>query len=527
MSDAEGFAGLGPDPDLPRPPVSPVEPEAKKYPGIGAAARANAVARAEQSRRSLHTFIRAAWPIVEPRHEFVDNWHIREVCRELEAIARGEFPLAPDGAPADGVVINVPPGTSKTLVVSVNWPSWVWASDPARRFLVATYSLARTVDANNAARKVVESDWYREAFPAVELRLDQNVKLRFDTTAQGWRIGTTVGGEGTGLHPDFTIIDDALSADDARSEVKRKAAVDWWEGTISTRGITRKTFVIHIAQRLHEDDLAGVMLRTRRYHHIRFPMRYEAEKPEGQRPRSYFVPDHRDPRREEGELLWPVLIPQEKVDAIARTLGPEGDAGQFQQRPAPIEGSMFKRTWFKIVEALPAKIEGDVRFWDVAGTEGGKGARTAGVRMVKCGGLFVLLNSKVDRLSPAGVDDLILQTARLDGRSVMVREEQEPGSSGKAVCAARATLLAGFDYLGIPSTGDKEVRARPLRAQAEAGNVALYAPAGFGTPEWIEEFLSEVVLFPNGSVKDQVDAASSAFNVLTGGDATASFEVLW
>lgn len=482
--------------------------------------------RAERARRRLHEFVREAWEIVEPRQPFVDNWHIRAICDQLQAITRGDFPAAPDGRPADGLVINVPAGTSKTLLVSVNWPCWVWATDPTKRFLVATYALSRTTDSNSAARKIIESEWYQEQFPYVELRGDQNVKLRFDTTVSGWRIGTTVGGEGTGLHPDFIVVDDALSADDARSEVKRKAATDWFEKTISTRGMTRKAFVVHIAQRLHEDDLAGILLRTGRYAHLRFPMRFETAKPEGQRPRGYFPPDPRDPRTQEGELLWPALIPQEKVDAVSRLLG-QDDAGQFQQRPAPLEGSLFKREHFKIVEALPAKIEGDVRFWDVAGTKGGTGPRTAGVRMVNAGGLFIIIDVRADRLSPAEVDELIFQTAKLDGKGVRVREEQEPGSSGKAVCAARARLLAGYDYLGIPSTGDKEVRARPLRAQTEAGNVALYAPAGFSTPPWIEDFLSEVVMFPFGALKDQVDAASAAFNELTGGEEGPEFKVLW
>lgn len=459
-------------------------------------------------------FVAQSWAIVEPKQPFVSNWHITEIAEELQRISRGVFPVAPDGREADGLVINVPAGTTKTLLAGVMWPAWVWASDPTKRFLYATYSLPRTIDGCKNTRSIVESEWYRERYRAVQLRADQNMKTRFDTTARGWVIGVAVGGEGTGLHPDFIVIDDALSADDARSEVKRQTAVDWFEKTISTRGMTRRAFVVHIAQRLHEDDLAGVMLRTGRYAHIRFPMYYEPALPEGARPKNYLPPDPRDPRRVEGELLCPQLIPEAKARAVERVLGNDA-AGQFQQRPAPLEGLLFKRSWFKVIGGVPAPVDDAVRFWDVAGTETGQGARTAGVKMLRCGPSYVIVDAQVDRLSAHGVDALMLQTARLDGPLVRVREEQEPGSAGKAVCAARTTLLAGFDYKGIPSTGDKVLRANPLRSQAEAGNVFLLIPEGREKPPWVEEFLSEVTLFPNGKLKDQVDAASGAFSEVT------------
>jgi predicted phage terminase large subunit-like protein len=523
MSDDAIPAG---EPTQPPPPTNETlqddQPKA-----IGASSRLNAKVKGERARRHLRVFIDQTWPILEPSVAFVPNWHIDVICTELEAITRGEYPLAPDGQVADGLVINVPAGTSKTRVVSENWPCWVWASDPSKRFLIATYSQPRTIDANLNARKIIESEWYRTAYPNVQLRGDQNVKQRFDTTERGWRIGVAVGGEGTGLHPDVIIIDDALSADDARSELKRTAALDWFNDTISTRGMTRKVFIIHIAQRLHEEDLAGYMLSTGRYAHVRFPMSYEAERPEGKQPKGYFPPDPRDPRTREGELLWPALIPAAKVAAVSLRLGPQGTAGQMQQRPGPLEGSLFKRGWFGIVGAIPSKVDDAVRFWDVAATEGGSGARTAGVRMVKCGDLFILTGVEKDRLSPAGVDDLMLQTARLDGVDTRVREEQEPGSSGKAVCIARTALLKGFDYDFETSTGDKETRANPLRAQAEAGNVKLYSPAGHPPPPWIKEFLDEVVDFPNGKLKDQVDAGSGALNELTKDNTEKRAGVVW
>jgi predicted phage terminase large subunit-like protein len=129
------------------------------------------------------------------------------------------------------------------------------------------------------------------------------------------------------------------------------------------------------------------------------------------------------------------------------------------------------------------------------------------------------------QLGPAKVDALILAVAAVDAPfkfECSVREEQEGGSAGKAVVTTRARDLAGYDYSAMPATGDKEVRARQFRSQAEAGNVAIVRG------EWNEAFLSELESFPNGRYKDQVDATAHAFNdLITGPVEVRLLEVEW
>lgn len=223
----------------------------------------------------------------------------------------------------------------------------------------------------------------------------------------------------------------------------------------------------------------------------------------------------------------------EPVYALETTTGNYVAAGyassnsQFQQRPAPAGGLMFKRGWFRIVHALPADVVSTVRAWDIAGTDeearGPGTARSAGVKMHRtAGGLFVISDIRKGWWSESEVDANMRQAAALDGQGVAIREEQEPGSAGLAVIKARRRALAGYDYRGIKATGDKVTRARPLRAQAEGGNVALLVPlleSGEPDPraaQAAEEFLAEVELFPAGELKDQTDAAAHALNVLTG-----------
>ena len=248
-------------------------------------------------------------------------------------------------------------------------------------------------------------------------------------------------------------------------------------------------------QRLHERDLSGHLLGMGGWKHICWPMRYEPARA-----------DPLDVRTEAGTLLWPELFPEETVRQLERDLGPYGAAGQLQQRPAPEGGGLFKRDWFEIVDMAPVDAQ-RCRGWDTAATEAG-GDYTVGVRMSESDGVFYVEHVSRVQVSPHGVDVSMRSLAEADGMACRVREEQEPGASGKAVIAARTRSLAGYDYGGISATGDKIVRAGPLRSQAEAGNVKLVRGS------WNEDYLQELEGFPYGAHDDQVDASAVAFNEL-------------
>jgi predicted phage terminase large subunit-like protein len=171
-----------------------------------------------------------------------------------------------------------------------------------------------------------------------------------------------------------------------------------------------------------------------------------------------------------------------------------------------VAGAVFKRAWFKILAAPPTEYARRCRRWDCASTPGG-GDYTAGVRVAVLGdGRIVIEDVVRGQWGPRDVDAVIRQTAMTDGPSVIIREEQEGGSSGRAVIETRARTLAGFDYAGVRSTGDKVTRWGPLRAQAEAGNVyVLNRP-------WAQAFIDECDR-ADGKLThdDQVDAAASAY----------------
>ncbi len=464
--------------------------------GAALAVRRNAL-EAELCRRSLRLFIEKAWPVIEPDKSFHTNWHIEALCDTLEALASGE-------ADIQELVVNVPPGTMKTLLVSVMFPAWLWATKPGLRFLCASYNAPRAIDAAAKLRQIVESPWYQEHY-AVTLANDQNAKTRFNTTKGGYCIATSVGGLGTGEHPDYIFVDDPITEGQSRSDADRKEANIWYDRTIGARGMIRGVKVVVIMQRLHEDDLSGHILSRGGAHHVCFPMRYIPSRPATESDRGYTA-DPLDPRIHAGQLLWPELLDEAKVRTLELKLGPYGAAGQLQQQPSPEGGGLFKREWFKFIDITPRAAR-RARGWDTASTEDG-GDWTVGVKIAESDGIFYIEDVVREQRSPAGVDALIRQTAEMDGKKCAQREEKEGGSAGKAVVDARAKLLVGYDFAAVSVTGDKVTRSKPFRSQVEAGNVYLVrAP-------WNNEYLNELSKFPTGNHDDQVDGSSCAFNAV-------------
>jgi len=463
----------------------------------------------EKARASLAYFTKLVWSLIEPGTPIKWNWHLDVECERLEAVTRGEVTR---------LLVNVPPATTKSILFSVAWPCWEWFSNPELRYLKASYGEHLSLRDNLRVRLIVQSEWYQKN-SMVRLAGDQNAKQLFKTTAGGWMFATSVGGAATGDHPDRIIIDDALTAEQARSKADREFVNSWFDSTITTRGVTRNAAIIVIMQRLHGEDLSGHLLDKGGWEHLRLPMRYEAKPVEsGGR---MFYPDPLDQRTVEGELLWPTLFDEEKVKKLEIALGEEYNvAGQLQQRPSPAGGGLFKREWFGIIEKLPEGKRRSVRGWDTAATAGG-GNYTVGVKITQIGPTFYVEDVVRGQWGPADVDKIMLETARADGRECTVAEEKEGGSSGKAVVEARARAMVGFDYVPVQITGDKTVRASPYRSQAQSGNVKLLRGL------WNAQYLSEVTAFPSAKQDDQVDGSSSAFNELAKTRVVKQVEVSW
>jgi len=446
----------------------------------------------EYCKRSLANFIKRAWPHVDPQ-PYIHGWHMDAMAEHLEACAAGQITR---------LLINIPPGTSKSTATSVFFPAWLWGPFgwPGARFIGASYEQGLATRDNRKTRLLIESEWYQRHWPT-KLTSDQNEKTGFENTAQGFRQSCAVKSM-TGKRGDFVVWDDPLSPEKAYSETERDTANRVFAETLPTRlNNPEKSVIIVIMQRLHENDVSGYILaRDLGYEHLCLPMEYEPDR--ACKTKIGF----KDPRKKAGDLLFPDRFSRKTVERDKSVMGSFAVAGQFQQRPVPREGGMFKNHWFNAVNAVPAGTE-FVRGWDLAASTKSDSPWTAGVKIGKTpAGRYIIADAKRERVTTPR--QFIVSTAAHDGAEVFISYPQDPGQAGKDQAKSIAQDLAGYRFKASPESGDKATRAEPLAAQCEAGNVDILKG------DWNAAFLDEICAFPFGKFMDQVDAASRAFNEL-------------
>ena len=447
--------------------------------------------------RSLVDFVRFAWPILEPEMPYVHNWHIECICAHLEAVTRGEI---------NRLLINVPPGTSKSLLTSVMWPAWEWGPQDKRtyRYLNTSFNEGPVTRDTRKMRDLVASSWYRTLWPKV--RLTRTGETSFANSSTGSREGVPFGSL-TSQRGDRLIIDDPHSTETAESDADRlKTTRRFREGAINRLNDQAKSAIVVIMQRLHTEDLSGVIEKLGLdYTHVMLPMEFEPA-------RALQSNIYSDPRTVEGELLDPVRFPPNVIEDLKLGMTSYGYAGQYQQRPTAREGGLFKHHWFadKIVKQVPSGGR-YCRAWDFAGTvkkSKGKPDWTVGLRMVRVGTKYYIDHIRRLQDTPGIVEANVKGCAATDPRGTVIRIPQDPGQAGVAQRDAYLASLAGYNVKAMSVTGDKETRAQPAAIQAQAGNIYLVEG------QWNAAFLDEICTFPMGSHDDQVDALSDAFNEL-------------
>lgn len=444
--------------------------------------------------------------MLEPGRAFIDGWAVRAICEHLEAVSKGQIKR---------LLINVPPGCMKSLTASVFWPAWVWGphGHPEHRFCCASYSEALTIRDNRRCRTLILSPQYR-AFWADRFYLvdDQNAKIRFDTDKTGYKIATSVGGLGTGERADTWIIDDPHKVQEAESIAQVESTLHWFSEVLPTRRISTESSTVITTQRTADRDVSAVA-RELGYDHLCLPMEYEPDHPTLSKTTLGFV----DPRKKLGDLLWPNRFPRDFLDG---TLKPElrawggtfAESAQLQQRPSQRGGGLFKKKDLQIVDFAPrSDVVARVRGWDLAATDDGSASYTCGVLLSRTkDGKFFIEDVERIRAGPHQVEETLKRCAQRDGKSTLISLPQDPGAAGKTVVSYLVSALAGYVVRSSTESGSKELRARPLAAQAEAGNLFLVRGP------WTTDFINEASRFPRSTYKDQVDAASRAFAELLG-----------
>lgn len=321
--------------------------------------------QAESMRRDFRLFNKNAWKITEPGVPFVNGIHIDAICDHLTYVSLGDI---------DDLVINVPPRHSKSTTTAVSWPAWEWSWHPSTQWLFASYAQGLSIRDSIKCRRLINSHWYRERYADVySLAGDLNKVMRFDTTANGYRLATSVGGSATGEGGDRIVVDDAHNMMEIESDKVREGVVSWWRNVMSTRGNNpKKLGRVIVAQRGHHMDLPGYAIGTGNWVHLKLPGYFrrndrcvtrakkdgpmrerdpktgELTQPPAKNPR-FAVPlkkDQeiwRDPRQLEDQLLTPERFGELEMIKMASELTDRGFEAQIQQNPSDKAGNILKK----------------------------------------------------------------------------------------------------------------------------------------------------------------------------------------
>jgi predicted phage terminase large subunit-like protein len=452
-----------------------------------------------------------AWHVLEPDTPFVDSIHVRAICEHLQAVSEGRI---------RNLIINVPPGHAKSLLAAVFWPAWAWIDHPESRWLFSSYREPLATRDSVKCRRLIESEWYQQQWGSrYQLASDQNQKNRFENSATGYRVVVPMS-SGTGERGDYVVVDDPHSVDQAESDAERSSAIEWWNGSMSTRlNDFAQGHKIVVQQRLHEADLTGDLLAKGGYEWLCLAAEFEPDR------RCSTSIGWTDPRTDLGQLLWPEKVSREDLESLKTTLGSYRYAGQYQQRPAPAGGGMLKTYWWrfwqprganlppvpvkmpdgsieqrKAVE-LPAGFDQQIQSWDMSFKDSKNADYVVGQVHAAHGGDRYLLDQLRDRMDlPATLLAVRQLSARWPGAILKLVEDK---ANGPAVVQSLRHEIAGF--VEVNPEGGKISRAAAASPQLESGN--WYLPHPILVP-WVEEFLGECAAFPAGAHDDQVDAWS-------------------
>ena len=449
-------------------------------------------------------FFRKAWDVLEPQKALVYNWHIDCIAEHLEAVDLGQI---------QNLRISIPPRHLKSTLVTVAWPSWSWVERPWLRWVFSSYSGALAVKHSISRRQIIQSAWYQREFgDTVVLSADQNRQDEFENTLRGFMLSVGTGGSITGRGGDRVVADDPINPEQAESEAERETAVRYWSQTLSTRLDDKKTGArVIVAQRLHEQDVIGSILKEEGWTHLVLPAEID-------RPLSITFPiTKRVVELKPGDLICSTREDAEVLRKQKLIMGSRSYNAQYNQRPEAAEGKIIKKSWFRRYRTLPEPglLLNRGWSWDTAMEEGQENDYSVGLLAdVYKEGIYIRWMSRKR-----------LQFPELEAEMKACWAGKYPGgdatSTGSRFCVIEDKVsgksmsqqlkrTTSVPIIPFKVSSDKTVRLNMASPMVEAGRVFLpeHAP-------WVEDFIEEVCGFPGPPHDDVTDSFSQLVNYLS------------
>lgn len=456
-------------------------------------------AMAELCRRHFKRFVREFWDLIISE-ELVWEPHMDVLCIEVQKVYEQVFLKPNPDDPAKMIrlpklydlVINIPPGSTKSTLVTIMAPAWAWTRDPSLRMITGSYSDSLATEHSTKSRDIITSDKYKLYFPEVEIKDHKGLKTNYETTANGQRFATSVGGTVTGVHGHVNTIDDPLNPKQAASQVECKTANEWMDKTLSTRKVDKKiTVTILIMQRLAVNDTTGHLIQKQK-ENVRW-ICLPAELSDNISP-----PEYRSIYQD--GLLSPKRMGRVQLDEARKDLGSNGYAGQFAQRPAPEGGTLWGKYFIEIEDSKfpdmeeASEVSSD---WDLAYTKDEKNSASAYITTGMVGENIMIFDFDWDWLE---FPELIKWIKTKAGPHYI--ENKGPGKSSKQTLKRHGVVV-----IEVNVNRDKIARAKDATPTAESGMVYIkksLADKLYNDPK------QGILFFPNGEYNDVADVLSQA-----------------
>jgi predicted phage terminase large subunit-like protein len=435
-------------------------------------------------RNDFGAFTYQAFEALNPGRRLTPNWHIDAICYYAQQMVTGQA--------RKRLNLNLPPRTLKSFIVSIALPAWLLGRNPGIQIICASYADELSTKFSRDCRALLDTPFYKRVFPRTKLNPKKASEGEFETTKRGSRLATSVGGTLTGRGGEVLIVDDPIKANDAESEVARKAAIEWFRNTALSRLDDPAESLIFIAmQRLHVDDLSAILIEQGWPSLVLPAIAVEAA--------DYAIGEDEVYHRPAGELLQPDRDSAEAIDELRREVGSRVFAAQYQQNPTPPEGNMIKAAWLGRYDRAPdrSSFQRVVLSCDPAGKAGAHNDYTAitvvGVQQqalhllhVSRGHWSVMqMREQIIGLVAQWQVDLVIVEDTSSGMGLIQFLQEQPR----------------LDVVGRKPNADKETRMCRQQGRFEAGRILLPSEA-----PWLAEFENELLTFPGGRYDDQVDA---------------------
>ena len=447
-------------------------------------------------KKSFFYFLKTFWSVIVTEQP-VFNWHMKYICDELQK----EAYRIKDRLPATDeiIIINVPPGSSKSTIVSQMFPVYCWVIDPSIKIMSGSNKSELAIRDSLASRDIIRDQKFKQMFPEIEIKADEDGKGKYKNTNNGQRMTTSVGSTPIGEHAHIIIWDDPLNPKEDPSESIIQSANESVKYSFNTRKLGKTAVSILVMQRLNENDPAGFLLANKdlRIKHICLPAT---------------VSDQVKPAELKDEyvngILDPVRLDHADLKQKRSGLGSYSFAGQYDQRPSPAGGGIIKKNWFRdfdlmnLINRAREKREQLVWNFTVDGAYTSDTSNDQSAILCYC----IFENNMYIRDALAVWEELpdfkqtLYSFCNRNGYTSSSSIYVEPKASGLPLVQTLKRETSLNMIIDKAPTSDKVSRARSCAPYMESGRVYLLQNGSF-----VESFMHQLTTFPNGKLKDKVD----------------------